>query len=226
MPERLAALLQIVRVLLGHGRRLAETATVGATVPKFSTVAAVLGTYNLPVILARIQRGVLRLIALDNYLLARLEKGRDLAVLQPRERTPDTPPAEPWPVQTPKPRAPKFDPDSLHIPTLEELEVEVRRRPIGRTIAYICMDLAVIPGFCTGDFWNDIFQSLQDYGGSLTTLYAVRTRREISFKRERDRRPETWDWDWRDLRRPTVRQVLGYLIGEAPTLDPPDLLEA
>jgi hypothetical protein len=221
MPQRLAALLQVVRVLLGHGRRLVEMTTTGATAPKFATVAAVLGTYNLQVIAARIQRGILRLIALDNYLLARLEKGRDLAVMAPRDRTPANPPKELDPARTPPPRRPPFDPDSLRIPTLEELEAEVRRRPIGRTIAYICMDLAVVPGFCTGDFWNNIFDALQDYGGSLTTLYAVRTRREKTFKHERDRRPETWDWDWRDLRPPTVRQVLGCLIGEAPTLDPP-----
>jgi hypothetical protein len=222
MPERLAALLHVVRILLSHGRRLAETTTSQAASPSFSTVAAVLGTYNLPVILARVQRGILRLIALDNYLLARLEKGRDIAVLQPRDRTPISPPEEPRPVQTPKPRRQTFDPNSLKIPTLEELEAEVRRRPIGRTIAYICMDLAVIPGFCTGEFWNIIFDTLRDYGGSLTTLYAVRARREKTFKPERDRRPETWDWDWRDLRPPTVRQVLGCLIGE----DPPDPLSA
>ncbi len=222
MPERLAALLQVVRVLLGHGRRLVETATAGAASPPFAIVAAVLGTYNLPSILARLQRGILRLIALENYLLARAEKGRDIAFVAPRDRAPASPPEEPQPARTPAPpRRHRFDPDALHIPTLKELEAEVRRRPIGRTIAYICMDLAVIPGFCTGAFWNDIFQTLQDYGGSLSALYAVRGRRESAYRQERDRRPDTWDWDWRDLRPPTVRQVLGCLIGEAPTLDPP-----
>jgi len=221
MPERLVALLNVVRVLLGHGRRLVETATAGATSPPFATVAAVLGTYDLAVILARVKRGLLRLIALERYLLARAEKGRDIALVTPRERTPASPPEEPQPARTPVLRRRPFDPDALHIPTLQELEAEVRRRPLGRTIAYICMDLAVIPGFCTGDFWNDIFHTLQDYGGSLTTLYAVRGRREKAFRHERDRRPETWDWDWRDLRPPTVRQVLGCLIGEAPTRDSP-----
>ena len=217
VPERLAALLHLVRVLLGHGRRLTETATAQAASPCFATLGAVLGTHDTLSILARVRRGILRLIALENYLLARAHKGREAAFVPPRARAPAG--------QTPVPARPRrrpFDPDALHIPTLQELEAEVRRRPIGRTIAYICMDLAVIPGFCTGEFWNGIFQTLQWYGGSFTGLHAVRARREQTYQRERDQRPDTWDWDWRDLRRPTVRQVLGYLIGE----EPPDPLPA
>jgi len=227
IPERIATLLQIVRVLLGHGRRLAVSATAGPATPQFATVAAVLGTYNVPIILARLQRGILRLIALETYLLARAKKGRDIAlVLPPLERLPSLPRDEPDPASAPRPRAQKFDPDALRVPTLAELEAEVRRCPVGRTIAYVCMDLAVVPGFCTGAFWNDLFETLRDFGGSLSTLYAVRGRREKSFQREREQRPETWDWDWRDLRPPSVRQALGSLIGEAPMLDPPGSVTA
>ena len=223
MPERLTALLHLVRILLGHGRRLAETTAAQAALPSFATMAAVVGTHDLPSMLARVQRGILRLMALENYLLARAQKGRDIAELPPRDRAPARPTDEPPPDTAPaRPRRRPFDPDSLHIPTLKELEAEVRRRPIGRTIAYICMDLAVIPGFCTGELWNDLLQTLQSYGGSFTVLHAVRIRREHSYRRERDQRPDTWVWDWRDLRRPTVRQVLGYLIGEGP----PDPLPA
>ena len=100
----------------------------------------------------------------------------------------------------------------------------MRRRPIGRTIASICMDLAVIPGFCTGDFWNQVFDTLQGFGGSLTVMHKVREHRAKSFQKERDKHPESWGWDWTDLARETVRQVIGCLIGEAPMVDPPGLL--
>ena len=231
IPERLAALLHVVRVLLGHGRRLAETVPDRAASVQFATLAAVCGTYNLPSILARLQRGILRAMALERYLLARAEKGRDIAFVEPRERTPAKPPAEPpaepaeGPQEGPQPaptskRRP-FDPDDLRIPTLKELDAEVRRRPLGRTIAAICMDLAVVPGFCTGEFWNQIFDTLQDYGGSLAVLYKVREHRETSFQKERDQHPDSWGCDWKHLARETVRQVLGCLIGEAPTLDAP-----
>ena len=63
-------------------------------------------------------------------------------------------------------------------PHLEELEAEVRRCTVARAIAYVCMDLAVVPGFCTGAFWNDLFQTLRDLSSSLGALYKVRDRRE------------------------------------------------
>jgi hypothetical protein len=78
------------------------------------------------------------------------------------------------------------------------------------------MDLGIAPGLCDGDFWNRVEKTLRRYGGSLGRLYKVRERREVSFQRERDRRPDTWDTNWRDLRPETVRQALGYRIGETP----------
>ncbi len=83
-------------------------------------------------------------------------------------------------------------------------------------MAYICMDLGVVPGFCADAFSDRLLKAIRRYGGSLRRLYDVRARREKSFAQQHDRRPETWHWDWRDLRIPAVRHALGLLIGEAP----------
>ena len=224
IPERLAAVLQLVRILLTHGRRLAETAADQAHNPQFATIAAVFGTYNLAFIVLRVQRGILRAIALERYLLARAARGRDLTIVPPRNRTPATPDATPQ--ETPQPaqskpptyarHLPPNHPANFHIPGLQELEAQIRRRPIGRTIADICTDLAVIPGFCTGQFWAGLFETLQSYGGSLTAMYETRGHREQTFRRERDKRPETWHCNWQDLRPATIRHLLGNLIGEPP----------
>ena len=102
------------------------------------------------------------------------------------------------------------------MPTPEDFAAGVRRRPVGRTMAYICMDLGIAPGLCDGDFWNQVEKLLRRYGGSLNRLCQVRAQREDTFQRERDRRPNTWHIDWRDLRPSTVRRALGCLIGEPP----------
>ena len=220
IPERLAAVLQLVRILLTHGRRLAETAADQAHNPQFATIAAVFGTYNLAFIVLRVQRGILRAIALERYLLARAARGRDLTIVPPRNRTPATPDAIPQPAQAKPPtyarHLPPNHPANFHIPGLQELEAQIRRRPIGRTIADICTDLAVIPGFCTAELWGGLFDALQFHGGSLTAMYKTRGHREQTFRRERDKRPETWHCNWQDLRPATIRHLLGHLIGETP----------
>jgi len=260
IPARLAALLHVVRVLLGHGRRLVETVPNRAANVEFAALAGVCGTYALPTILARLQRGILRAMALERYLLVRAAKGRDIGFVyykDPRDRAAAKPPAEPQggpngaqdgesasevvddrakPGQDeraskPDPdertaKRPAFDPDDLRIPTTEELDAEVRRRPFGRTILAICMDLAVIPSFCTGAFWNQISDTLMNYGGSFTTLFKIRAHREISFQKERDKKPDTWSFEWKFPPPETVRQVLGYMIGEPPALEPFDPLLA
>ena len=59
-------------------------------------------------------------------------------------------------------------------------------------------------------------KTLRRYGGSLSRLYQVRAQREDTFQRERDKRPDTWHIDWRNLRPSTVRLALGCPIGETP----------
>jgi hypothetical protein len=240
IPGRIGGVLAVVAGLIAHARRFAATATTRVDVPEFATAAAVFGTYDLPTILHRMQRGVLRALALRDYLLARAARGHNLRFawpsyveLQPHHRPPAKPAPAPRPDPAPlQPRSPDpaplrprrpdpallgpDDPDASRLPTPEELAAEVRRRPVGRTIAYICMDLGLVPGFCDGAFWNQVYNILRRYGGSLGAMYRVRERRAESFQRERDRRPETWHINWRDLRPSTVRRALGCLIGETP----------
>jgi hypothetical protein len=222
-PGRIGAVLTVLHALIAHARHFAATAATQAAVPEFVTVAAVFGTHDLPVILHRVQRGILRALALHNYLLARAARGRNLRFawppyveLQPHHRPPPGPARAPRAPdrQTGHARLGPDDPAESRMPTQEELEAWVRRRPVGRTMTYICMDLGLVPGFCDDAFWCRVEKILRRYGGSLGRLYKIRARREKSFQRERDRRPETWHTDWRDLRPATVRQALGCLIGE------------
>ena len=231
IPGRIGAVLHVLAVLIAHARHFTATATTRAAAPEFATAAAVFGTSDLPTILQRMQRGMLRALALRDYLFARAARGRNLrfawpprVALQPHHRPPAEPAprlrSEPLPPLHPRRPDPALldpgDPDASRLPTQEELAAEVRRRPVGRTIAYICMDLGIAPGLCDGDFWNRVEKTLRRYGGSLRRLYQVRARREETFQRERDRRSDTWHIDWRDLHPSTVRRALGCLIGETP----------
>ena len=227
IPDRIAALLRIVGTLLGYGRHLADTVRDRAAAPGFPAIAAGFGTLDLAIILARLQRGILRAAALQRVLLARAARGRDIAFSRRRIRTRATQPAPAGAVANRQPRARKSAPRpprralaDVHTPTLQELERQVRRRPIGRTIADICLDLAVVPGLCTGPFWNALFEAMQSYGGSLGTMLGERYRREQAFHRQQDRSP-TPGWDVSDQRRNTPGLVLGFFIGEQPVLPPP-----
>ncbi len=223
MPQGIAALLQLVRILLTHGRRLIETVNTKGETPQFASIGVAFGTHNLPVVLARIQRGMLRLLALDAYLCQRAQKGREIPPVEPRVTPVQA--VEPKPERGAEPKSPRkrsrpYNPDSAHIPTFEELLAEVRRTPIGRTIARVCLELGIVPCFCTGEMGNALLQTLELYGGSLANLFSIRRKREIAFQKERDKRPDTWAWNWRDTRKERMRQVLGYLIGEEPPDDP------
>jgi len=98
---------------------------------------------------------------------------------------------------------------------LEELERQARRRPIGRTIHDICLDLAVVPGFCHSLFWNELFDIMNYFGGSIDRLMRQKTRRREAFAHEQDRKPDA-NWDWLNMSRDALRQALGFFIGERP----------
>ena len=233
IPGRIGAVLRVVAALIAHARHFAATAATHVSAPEFATAAAVFGTYDLPTIQLRMRRGMLRALALQQYLFERAARGCNLRFLwpprvelQPHHR----PPAKPARRPRSKPHQPRRpepallgpdDPDAFRLPTPEELAAEVRRRPVGRTITYICLDLGIVPGLCGGDFWYRVERIFRRYGGSLSRLYQVRARREESFQRERDRCPDTWHIDWRDLHPSTVRAALGCLVGEPPPSAPP-----
>jgi hypothetical protein len=227
-PQRIATFLRVVRILLGYGRHLADTVNHRAAAPGFATIAACFGTANLALILARLHRGILRAAALERVLLARAARGRDIRLAASRNRAANRPPvpADAAGQQTapPTPRhvapAPSLSlgpdhPANFHTPTLEQLEAQVRRRPLGRTIVDICLDLAVVPGLCTGTFWNELFDLARCHGGSIARLMQERCRREQAFSHEQDTYP-TPARNWSNPGRQTIRQVLGFFIGEHP----------
>ena len=230
MPEYIAALLHAVSILLGYGRHLLATVRHRAAAPTFPTIAACFGTANLSTILAHLNRGILRATALQRFLLARAATGRDIDMVIRRTRTEEPPPAPADPQaeqpadQPAKPKAaprpslpPGRDDPELFMPTLEDLERQVRRRAVGRTIADICRDLAVVPGFCTPAFWSGMFEIMHYFGGSVETVMREKAHREQAFIQEQDRKLDS-TWDWLRLKRDEIRQALGFFIGEEPRL--------
>jgi hypothetical protein len=225
MPEHIAFILHAVVILLGYGRHLLATVRHRAAAPTFPTIAACFGTANIATILAHLNRGILRAAALERALLARAATGRDLNVVASRIRTDDTPPAPASPLAQP-PVTPKAAPrpslppglndPELFMPSPEDLDRQVRRRSLGRTMVEICIDLAVVPGLCTGAFWNHLFEIIQCPGA--VTVMRVKTRRERAFVQEQDRKLDS-NWDWLHLKRDEIHQILGFFIGEEP-VDP------
>jgi hypothetical protein len=223
LPNNIEVLLHAARILLGYGRHLIDTLRHRATAPNFNAIAACFGTANISTILAHLNRGILRATALERVLLARGATGRDIDFVERRTRTLEPQPAAPLPTRehAPRPSRPTgWNDPELFMPTLQDLERQARRRPIGRTILDICLDLAVVPGFCHGQFWNELFDIMNYFGGSVAGLMRQKTRRREAFTNEQDRKPDA-NWDWLRLKRDELRQVLGFFIGEPP-VDPLD----
>jgi hypothetical protein len=233
LPGNIAGLVQVARYLLGYGRHLVDTLRQRAAAPSFDGIAACFGTANLTTILAHLHRGILRCVALERVLLARAATGKDIAFIERHTWTtllpePDPEPAQPEPRQQPAvahTRARKqtirasrptgWDDPELFMPTLEDLERQIRRQPIGRVFSDICLDLAVVPGFCHPAFWNALFEIMTYFGSSVNKLMQEKTRRRAAFDKEQDRKPGA-SWDWVNIPRDKLRDVLGFFIGEPP----------
>ena len=90
------------------------------------------------------------------------------------------------------------------MPTAQDLDRQVRRRPVGRTISDICSDLAVVPGFCHSAFWNQLHEMMHFLGGSIPRLMQEKTARREAFVKQQDRIIGS-NWDWVNLTRDALR---------------------
>ena len=227
LPDRIAVMLQIAAILAEYGRHLLATIEHRALSRGFATIAQFFGTPSLGVILPHIHRGIMRAVALERILLERARRGRDL-VPTPRGRAspPAEPPAPPPPESAaeasaapqPKPplsrrRSPEQPLTFDNMPSMADIEKQVRRRADGRTVADICRDLGVSPGLCLAPFWTMLFGAIHWYRGSVGHLIRDMRKREKQLDRE--------DWKHPNIGLPEetkegIRRVLGFLIGEPP----------
>jgi hypothetical protein len=224
LPNNIAVILHAVRILLGYGRHLVDAVRHRADAPNFNTIAACFGTANLSTILVHLNRGILRATVLERVLLARAATGNDIDFVEPCTGAPEPQPA-PADAETEPPTARKrvprcsrpvgWDDPELFMPTMRDLERQVRRRPLGRTVLDICLDLAVVPGLCHSAFWNELFDIIHCFGGSVATLMRRKLHREHAFAQEQDRKPGS-NWDWVRMKHDVIRQILGFFIGEPP----------
>ena len=229
VPTCIAAILSAVRVLLGYGKHLDQTLPEQAAHPRFPTLAAGFGTHDIRRILAHVQRGILRAMVLQRYLLARAAQGRDIAPTAPvGPATPEDIEALEIKFRAPVQSRARYrgakciDSAYFNMPTLKELEGQIRRRSIGRSIADICLDLGIAPSICEGAFWNEIYRLLAYFDGKFEDFFGTQERRKKAFLREREKRPDTWAIDWQDRPKDAIRQILGYLLGESPPRAPPE----
>jgi hypothetical protein len=229
MPENIAQLLYVVRILLQYGRHLAATIEHRAAAPGFGLFAAVFGTAKLPVILAYLHRGILRATALESLLLKRAATGRDVAATLPRIRaTSGAPSTDPKADPVQEPIAPQIERlaaeraqhdapiDPNHLPTLEQIEAEVRDHPIGRNFADICRDFGILPGLCTSQFWGAITQAIACHEGSVMTVWEDLPRRSAQLRQERQEDPESKQPDLPSALHP--EKTLGFRVGEPPVV--------
>ncbi len=257
-PARIAEILGIVAVLTSYGRHLAATLEQRAVARGFATIARYFGTVTIDTILVHILRGLMRAIALERMLLLRAARGRDLRILTPPTASCREPPAEdaadtgqtagsapPETLTSAQAaaaqaaaseaaarlarRIARNEPLTLDtLPSMEAIEAEVRRSPVGRTIAAICRDLGISPSLCDSAFWNRLFDAIRLYRGSLGSLVLEVKRREQRFEKEEWKHPGL---ELPEETRSGVRRVLGFWIGETP-VDPfavaaaPDVLVA
>lgn len=236
----LTAVLTIVEILLTYGRHLVDTFERRAAAPGFHLLARPFGTANTAIILAHIRRGILRAAALQQMLLDRAARGRDLVIpplrirlargLKAATQAEAAAPPEPTPAPSPSRRAGgpegRHDPfDDLRQPSPEALKAEMRNRPIGRILGDICADLGVAPVLCRAPFWNALYLAMTQYDGSPATYELRRWHRKQRFDAEQDRRP-TLDVYWPEVTgpaRPDVLLVLGFFLGDEP-VEPPLIL--
>ena len=224
MPENTGYVLAMLHILLVHARHLSLTLEQRSVRWGFSVIAQFFGTARLPVIHARLARGILRIMALQRVLIARARRGLDMRYTDPYTREPPAPkpPAPPAAESDPQAEPPTpprkwtrrsyadTTPDLDNLPTLAELEAEARRRKPGALIADICRDLGIDPSLCGMPFWNALWPIIAWSGGNLRFMKDfMRCRR--AFEPQMNRTPPLC---MPEQTREGIERMLGFFIGE------------
>ena len=221
MPDNTGFILTLLHVLLVHARHLSLTLDRRSTAWGFSVIAQFFGTARLPMIRARLARGILRIMALQRVLLSRAKRGIDVRYANPWTREPrPKPPAPPPSVGDSEPPPPArkrtrrcyadTTPDLDTLPSLAELEAEARRRKPGALIADICRDLGIDPSLCFAPFWNALWPVITWSGGNLLFIKDFR-QRQRAFEPEMNRTPPLCT---PEETRPGIERMLGFFIGD------------
>jgi hypothetical protein len=220
VPPNTAYVLNVVHVLLAYARHLSLTLDRRAAAWGFSGFAQFFGTAGLPVIRARLARGLLRIMALQRVLLSRARRGRDTRFSARRGRTPPKPkPPGPPAADAEAPPHPRrvrrcyadTTPDPDNLPTLAQLEAEIRRRGIGATLTDICRDLGIAPDLCDGNYWFALLQCILLCRGNLARLLHDLRHRQQAFEQEIDHTPPRCVPESRGA---GIERMLGFFIGE------------
>jgi len=238
VPERIGELLDIALILAEYGRHLLDTIEHRAVWSTFATIAQFFGTAVLSSILPRIQRGIMRAVALERVLRARAMRGRDLPIQRRRDppRAPK-PPAAPPPEQaapsaadgaappSPEPPQPPARPwrrraaeaplTFNNLPTMKQLEAEARRRTTGQNVVAILCDLGISFSLCSSSFGSRLLNAIWFHRGSLATLQREMRRREKQFEQ---RHP---DLPLPAQSREGIQRAVGFFVGDPP-VDPAD----
>lgn len=233
-PTYIANFLNLLRPLIAYAKRLQEKLPECVNHPDFHKFASAWAYHDPARMLRQIHRGLLRAMALEAYLLARLKRGRDI---QP---TPPEAPAEPADIAAmefnvrPQPEKPEGqppkrehparnppadidDPHALTDPTPWELRAWLRSKPVGVLMAEVCLEFGVTPSNTVWGTFKRIWGVLQDYDHSrgLIRYFAVGDRRRQRFTREHDFPSYGWRRDATDcVTVPLVRAMLGFACGD------------
>jgi hypothetical protein len=162
IPSRNGRLIGVVRRLIAFAANLAMTLQ-SAAANDVSRLTRPFGTRDIALILARITRGL---------LLARTLEGR--LIVHPVPEKTQQPPAPASdasaPARKPRTAQPKSrrvwepDPRLAGLPTAEEIEAAIRRRPVGAVLADICRDFGITP---VHPLWREVSGLITEYGGTI-----------------------------------------------------------
>lgn len=238
MPFYVGCFIKMVRALIGYGTYVDAHMPRLVNHPRYPTLAAGWGTHDPSRILAHIERGLMRARILLRYLEARAKAGLEIDPIPAEgpatapevdaatfEFTPPAPspekrpqPSRPLPGTMPR-RNPPVDPDHplhFHWPTARQLWADMRNRSVTYNVELIVSDLGGHFGAFGQAFHHNFFDALIHFAGDIVRFNAVHQRRQQSFMEERERRPETWTHHLWDRTKDTLRDMLGFLMGEDP----------